>query len=123
MPVQSLVTCGKAELTLPLIVVLLRRRIYKRKKKIKIKHQTKPLVRCKRIWLTLLFELFFESKPFMYLCLCSFGNLFLNLWARQHHKDGKNNLFSHDSVGFYGENTSKLLTSVSTFLYGLVYVG
>lgn len=44
------------------------------------------------------------------------------VWARQHYKDGKNNLFSHDSVGFYGENTLRLLSAVSTFLYGLVYV-
>ena len=144
LPIQSLVTWGKTRLTLPLRVVLLRR-IYERKK-----NKTKPLMRGKRIWLTLLFELLFQSKPlYIYLSIClsvclsvclsiylsiiylsiylsiypyvPLGSLLWNelqLWARhkQHYKDGNNDLFSHYSVGFYGENIMRLLSAVSTFL-------
>lgn len=97
----------RAKLTLPLIVVLLRRRMYKRKKKIKIKYQTKPLVRCKRIWLTLLLELLSESKPPYISTLVFLLEIYFEMssqvWTRQHDKDGKNNLFSPDNIGFLGE--------------------
>lgn len=81
--------------------------MYKRKKKIKIKYQTNPLVRCKRIWLTLLLELLSESKPpyisILVFLLEIYFEMSSQVWTRQYDKDGKNNLFSHDNIGFLGE--------------------
>lgn len=110
LPIQSLMTCGKTKLTLPLIILLLRKRIHERKKQNKTKHQTKPLLRQENQIDIIIWAAFQKQAP-LYICAyVPLGNL---LWNKlpDLSKTKKNTIKTQRMVyaHIYGENITVIV--------------